>query len=43
MVPSNFDYPKFAEPFRNRIRENAEKLEAWTASIAVWRKFAWIG
>jgi hypothetical protein len=20
-----FDYPKFAEPFRNRIRENAEK------------------
>jgi len=23
-----FDYPKFAEPFRNRIRENAEKLAA---------------
>ena len=21
-----FDYPKFAEPFRNRIRENAEKV-----------------
>ena len=21
-----FDYPKFAEPFRNRIRENAEKM-----------------
>jgi hypothetical protein len=21
-----FDYPKFAEPFRNRLRENAEKL-----------------
>src|SRR3954453_12988950 len=23
-----FDYPKFAEPFRNRIRENAEKMAA---------------
>ena len=23
-----FDYPKFAEPFRNRIRENAERLAA---------------
>jgi hypothetical protein len=23
-----FDYPKFAEPFRNRIRENAEKMDA---------------
>src|SRR5436190_13774805 len=23
-----FDYPRFAEPFRNRIRENAEKLAA---------------
>jgi hypothetical protein len=23
-----FDYPKFAEPFRNRIRENAEKIAA---------------
>jgi hypothetical protein len=23
-----FEYPKFAEPFRNRIRENAEKLAA---------------
>ena len=23
-----FDYPKFAEPFRNRIRENAEKVAA---------------
>lgn len=23
-----FDYPKFAEPFRNRLRENAEKLAA---------------
>ncbi|MGI8743630.1 MAG: hypothetical protein ACR2NN_13870 [Bryobacteraceae bacterium] len=23
-----FDYPKFAEPFRNRIRENAEQLAA---------------
>src|SRR5580700_9405649 len=21
-----FDYPKFAEPFRNRLRENAERL-----------------
>src|SRR3954449_3633912 len=26
-----FDYPRFAEPFRNRIRENAEKLAADTA------------
>src|SRR5205085_6229024 len=25
-----FDYPRFAEPFRNRIRENAEKLAADT-------------
>jgi hypothetical protein len=24
----NFDYPKFAAPFRGRIRENAEKLAA---------------
>src|SRR5580692_329620 len=23
-----FDYPKFAEPFRNRLRENAEKMAA---------------
>jgi hypothetical protein len=23
-----FDYPKFAEPYRNRIRENAEKMAA---------------
>jgi hypothetical protein len=23
-----FDYPKFAEPFRNRLRENAERLAA---------------
>ena len=23
-----FDYPKFAEPFRNRIRENAEQMAA---------------
>jgi hypothetical protein len=23
-----FGYPKFAEPFRNRIRENAEKMAA---------------
>lgn len=23
-----FDYPKFAEPFRNRIRENTEKMAA---------------
>jgi hypothetical protein len=23
-----FDYPKFAESFRNRIRENAEKMAA---------------
>ena len=23
-----FDYPRFAEPFRNRLRENAEKLAA---------------
>src|SRR5450755_2721798 len=23
-----FDYPKFAEPFRNRIRENAERMAA---------------
>ncbi len=23
-----FDYPKFAEPFRNRIRENAQKMAA---------------
>jgi hypothetical protein len=23
-----FDYPKFAEPYRNRIRENAEKVAA---------------
>jgi hypothetical protein len=23
-----FDYPKFAEPCRNRIRENAEKIAA---------------
>jgi len=23
-----FDYPKFAEPFRNRIRDNAEKMAA---------------
>jgi hypothetical protein len=23
-----FDYPKFAEPFRNRIRESAESLAA---------------
>lgn len=25
-----FDYPRFAEPFRNRIRENPEKLAADT-------------
>lgn len=29
-----FDYPKFAEPFRNRIRENAEKLAAEAGIIA---------
>jgi hypothetical protein len=23
-----FDYPRFAEPFRNRLRENAERLAA---------------
>jgi hypothetical protein len=23
-----FDYPKFAEPFRNELRENAERLAA---------------
>ena len=23
-----FDYPKFAEPYRNRIRENAERMAA---------------
>jgi putative NADH-flavin reductase len=23
-----FDYPRFAEPFRDKIRENAEKLAA---------------
>jgi hypothetical protein len=23
-----FDYPKFGEPFRNRLRENAERLAA---------------
>jgi hypothetical protein len=23
-----FDYPKFTEPFRNRIRENAEEMAA---------------
>ena len=23
-----FDYPKFAEPFRDRLRENAERLAA---------------
>lgn len=23
-----FDYPKFAEPFRDRLRENAERLVA---------------
>ena len=23
-----FDYPKFAKPFRNRIRENATKMAA---------------
>ena len=24
----NFDYPKFVEPFRDRLRENAERLAA---------------
>ena len=23
-----FDYPRFAEPYRNRLRENAERLAA---------------
>jgi hypothetical protein len=27
-----FDYPKFAEPFRNRIRENAETMATEAAS-----------
>ena len=29
-----FDYPKFAEPFRDRLRENAERLAA-TAGIGI--------
>ena len=29
-----FDYPKFAEPFRDRLRENAESLAA-TAGIEI--------
>jgi hypothetical protein len=29
-----FDYPRFAEPFRNRLRANAERLAAENASTS---------
>jgi hypothetical protein len=36
-----FDYPKFAEPFRNALRENAERLAAENGmEIVILRKYA---